>query len=198
MTQAHTGLNISQELKQCVAEWNIEDRIVAISTDNASNASNALQLCGWRHIPCLAHTINLEVKAAIASCDGAVQLQKKIKDVVSYFHRSVKATDELKKVQAQLSIPEHKLIQDVETRWNSSFYMLERYVEQHCAVTTVLCLLNQNQMCITNDEVKTAKTMIKALRPFEVVTRELCSENYLSVSKVIPIVQVTSSVPKSF
>lgn len=76
-------------------DWSIENKIVAISTDNASNACNAVQFCGWRHIPCLVHTINLVVKAAINSCEDVVQVQKRIKEVVSYFHRSVKASDEL-------------------------------------------------------------------------------------------------------
>ena len=46
MSVARTGLNVSQELKQCVEDWSIENKIVAISTDNASNACNAVQLCG--------------------------------------------------------------------------------------------------------------------------------------------------------
>lgn len=31
---------------------------------------------------------------------------------------SVKASEKLKEIQSQLAIPEHKLIQEVETRWN--------------------------------------------------------------------------------
>ena len=192
MNHAHTGVNISDELKQCTTEWNIDDKIIAIATDNA--AALAVQLCGWRRIPCLAHTINLVVKAAILACDAEVEVQKKVKCIVSYFHRSVKASDELKKVQSQISVPEHKLLQEVETRWNSTFYMLERYIEQHCAITTTLCLLNQNSMCITNDELKIAEAMIKSLKPFEAATRELCTEKYLSISKVIPIVRQLQGV----
>ena len=67
-----------------------------------------------------------------------MQVQKRIKDIVSYFHQSVKASDESKKIQTQLSVPEHKLIQDVETGWNATFYMVQRYIEQHCAITTAL------------------------------------------------------------
>ena len=42
-------------------------------------------------------------------------------------------------------------------------------------------------MCITSDEVKIAEMIVEALTPFEIATRELCGEKYLSVSKVIPI-----------
>ena len=49
-------------------------------------------------------------------------------------------------------------------------------------------------MCIISEELKTAEMMIESLKPFEVATRELCTEKYLSVSKVIPIVSQLQGV----
>ena len=49
---------------------------------------------------------------------------------------------QLREVQKQIGIQEKKLIQEVETGWNSSFYMFERMAEQYQAVTNALCLLN--------------------------------------------------------
>ena len=61
-------------------------------------------------MPCLAHSLNLVVRAAISiSDDNVVRVQKRVRDIVSFFHWSVKTADELRKVQGQLSIPEHKL-----------------------------------------------------------------------------------------
>ncbi len=40
----------------------------------------------------------------------------------------------LKEKQRLLGIPEHKLKQDMITCWNSSFDMLERFLEQQAAV----------------------------------------------------------------
>ena len=97
-----------------------------------------------------------------------------MKDIVSYFHRSIKASDELEKIQKQLSLPEHHLIQDVETRWNSTYFMFERYIEQHTAITTALCLLNQNSLCISNNELEVIKATIMALKPLK-----LLLENYM-------------------
>ena len=48
------------------------------------------------------------------------------KKIVTYFHKSVNATNKLAVIQKQLNLDEHKLIQQVDT---PSFYMLERIVE---------------------------------------------------------------------
>ena len=37
-------------------------------------------------------------------------------------------------MRSQLNLPDHVLIQDVTMRWNSSYYMLERLVEQRKAI----------------------------------------------------------------
>lgn len=57
---------------------------------------------------------------------------------MSFFHRSTVATAVLKGKQKLLGIPEHKLKQDVSTRWNNSFDMLERFLEQQAAVCASL------------------------------------------------------------
>ena len=81
-----------------------------------------MRQCDWRHVPCLAHTLNLVVQNALREDDNVHELLTKVKNVVSNFHKSVKASDELRKIQQQLTMPDHKLVQEVETRWNSSCY----------------------------------------------------------------------------
>ena len=184
---SHTAENIAAELLRIADEWNITEKVVAIVTDNAANMAAAVRITGWKHIPCFAHTLNLIVQAALSADKATADLKKKCKDIVTFFHQSTKASDKLKEVQRQLGLPEAKLIQDVETRWNSTFYMFQQIVEQQEAITTTLCLQGRNEMCLSAADKEHLKKTIDVLQPFETATTEMSAEKYVSVSKIIPL-----------
>ncbi|MBN3274238.1 ZBED4 protein, partial [Polyodon spathula] len=94
--------------------------------------------------------------------------------IVGFFHHSTKAAENLKEIQKQLNIPEHKLIQSLETRWNSIFYMLDRIPEQLQVITASLCLLGRNTLCLMKKN----------------WYEKMSVQNYVSISKVIPLVTV--------
>ena len=58
--------------------------------------------------------------------------------MVSYFHRSTAGSTVVHEKQKLLSIPEHKLKQDVATRWISSYHVLQRFLEEQAAVRASL------------------------------------------------------------
>lgn len=96
--------------------------------------------------------------------------------------------DSLRLNQHRHQLPDHKLIQQVDTRWNSVYYMLERYLEQHETIKTTLCLLDRNDLLTpTSGHFATMREVVEVLAPFEAVTKEISSENYTSASKIIPI-----------
>ena len=97
-------------------EWGITAKVVCVITDNASNIVASIQLNGWKHLPRFAHKLNLVVQDFLKTDTELARIQKKCCDIVSYFHRSSKATDKLDSIQSCLKIESHKLIQDVETR----------------------------------------------------------------------------------
>ncbi|XP_060760348.1 zinc finger BED domain-containing protein 4-like [Neoarius graeffei] len=184
----HSADNICSELKRITDEWGITTRIQAVVTDNAVNVVAAVHRAGWAHYPCFAHTLNLVVKGSIKTLPELLDIQHRCSAIVAFFHHSTKATVKLKEIQKQLKFPEHKLIQSVETCWNSVFYMFERLYEQKEAVTTVLCLLGKSSLCLSEEDWSMVCLSLDALRPFEDVTREISSEKHVSVSNVIPLV----------
>ena len=67
---------------------------------------------------CTAHCLQLCLKAGL-SINTTDRLTGVARKLVGHFKRRVLACEELKKRQAQMELPEHKLIQDCDTRWNS-------------------------------------------------------------------------------
>ena len=139
-------------LLNCVAEWNLkrDDLMPSVTTDNAANIINAVQIAGFHpHIRCVAHTLNLATQRGL-QVPLMERLLGRIRRVVSFFHKSTTAMALLRSKQTILELPQHKLIQDVSTRWNSTYDMLSRFTEQNTAIEAALqnkSLKKMQRMC---------------------------------------------------
>ncbi|CAH2095690.1 unnamed protein product [Euphydryas editha] len=125
--QKHSGELLSRHLKNTIELWGLTGKVMLAITDNAKNIVNAINLLGLRHFGCYAHTINLVVEDVLKIVKEHLD---KIKNVETYFKRSASATEKLLKYQTQqqVSTPK-KLKQSVPTRWNSTYFMLQRFFE---------------------------------------------------------------------
>ena len=185
----HTAQHIQSELTRVINEWG-SPTITCCVTDNASNMLAGIAEAGWNHLPCFAHTLNLVVQDSLKLDPTMSELQIKCKDIVSHFHRSTKSSEKLRSVQEQLKMPQLKLVQDVVTRWNSTYLMLERIASQHEAITTTLCLLDKTQMCLSTDEKDVILQSLTLLQPFLQATENISGEKYVSISMIIPLTQL--------
>lgn len=76
-------------------------------------------------------------------------------------------------------IPTYKLVNDVETRWNSTLAMFERVVKLQKPLVATLAILRQKKhtlQTIEGEEFQVMKEVCNMFGPFEAVTRELSSE----------------------
>ncbi|KAK4329592.1 hypothetical protein Pmani_000067 [Petrolisthes manimaculis] len=117
------------------------------------------------------------------------QVREKVKAIVTFYHHSVKASYKLAEIQEEKGLQKKKLITDVDTRWNSIYYMLECFEEQYEVITTTLCLFGKHQMCLSSDELETVKNAVQVLEPFEEATREMSAEKITTLSKIIPLIR---------
>lgn len=93
-----------------------------------------------------------------------------------------------KNKQSNLKLEDHSLIQSVETRWNSTYIMLERLYEQISAVNGAL--LDKNSKCenlfINADEISLISGYLNVLSCFYEATKEFSASKYITLSIVIP------------
>ena len=141
----------------------------------------AIDKMPWRHLPCFAHSLNLAVQSSFARDEKLSSIKQRCKDILSHFHKSVKSSEKLRKVQHQLQHPEHKLIQEVSIRWNSTYLMLERIIEYFEAITTTLCLANHNHLCLTTDKKSLISSSLTVLKPFLEATKNIPGDKFVSV-----------------
>ena len=80
---------------------------------------------GWESLHCSVHCLQLCLEAGF-SINAINRLLGAARKLVGHFNHSVVASEELKRRQAQMELREKKLVQECATRWNTSFYMLDK------------------------------------------------------------------------
>jgi hypothetical protein len=133
---SHTATLILTKLTDVLQNFNISDKIISLTTDNGSN----MLACGrelaneleagfsnftFTHNRCAAHVINLAVKAGMKYLDSSII---KLRKFVIKIKNSQLLIDDLKSI---CKIKNKKFlmpIQDVDTRWNATYLMIERQI----------------------------------------------------------------------
>ncbi|KAK7162496.1 hypothetical protein R3I93_006724 [Phoxinus phoxinus] len=109
----------------------------------------------------------------------------KVKAAVEYFHMSTVGAEKLKSTQRQMGMPELRPEQDCPTRWNSTFYMLKRFLESKDAIISTLAIVSAPVDPLTQEEWEVVEEVCRVLEPFEQVTVEISGESYVTASKMI-------------
>lgn len=181
---SHTSEHLASEILKIINKYGISNKVQVIVTDNAANMVAAVKNeLGIKHWPCYAHTLNIIVQDALKNVSALVD---KCKLIVTHFKRSNLATEKLIKYQRNSNIQNpKKLLQDVSTRWNSTYYMLRRLVELQEAVRSSLALINKDLPTLSNEEWTICSELIKVLKPFEQVTSKMSGEKYFTGSQIV-------------
>lgn len=133
----HTGIAMFNMVLKCIHDLNFEDKVFAITLDNASNngrmvknlrenlvARNMLLGEGkFLHQRCAAHILNLVCQAGIAYLDPILI---NIRETVKFIRVTSNRKEKFAEIVTQKGIScEKNLCLDVPTRWNSTFTMIK-------------------------------------------------------------------------
>ncbi|GES93415.1 zinc finger BED domain-containing protein 1-like [Rhizophagus clarus] len=205
----HTAKAITEGIKNAMQKWEIENLVVSITTDNGANVVAAIRdLTPIKRLSCAAHTLQLAISKGLKVVENLVS---RTKQLINFFSTQ-KQIEQLIKVQKEIGYEEPlHLIQDISTRWNSSYLAWDRLIFLQYAVLQ----LSVNLSCSLISEEKTdgirlKKIMIKdnewelldelcnILAPFEKATRDFSGNTYVTLSQMFPIItDLTNSLKPS-
>ncbi|XP_054276698.1 E3 SUMO-protein ligase ZBED1-like [Macrosteles quadrilineatus] len=113
-------------------------------------------------------------------------LVAKARKIVGHYKHSSTASERLHQIQEEMGKEVLNLIQDVETRWNSEYLMLNRLIKNKEPVSRDLVSFGKIDN-LTVSEWRLAEAYVKILEPLYEATVEMCSSIMPTASLVIPI-----------
>ena len=133
---SHKGIMIGKAVERCLLDWGIY-KVFTITVDNASSNDVGVsylktRLASWKgsvlggdflHMRCCAHILSLIVKEGLKEMDDSIF---RIRSAVKYVRSSPARLQRFKAcVEKEKIASKSHLVLDVETRWNSTYLMLE-------------------------------------------------------------------------
>ncbi|XP_057652310.1 zinc finger BED domain-containing protein 4-like [Diorhabda carinulata] len=153
--ESHTIENLTRELIEVTRHWGLEKKVILAVSDNASNVKGMAPDGNALKLPTIKPILD------------------KLRTIVSHFKRSSKATAKLNEIQKNsgIQVPK-KILQDVVTRWNSTFYMFERFIDLEVPLRSTIALLDANLPKISMAEWDLSEISKSALKKCETGLRE--------------------------
>ncbi|KAJ3661175.1 hypothetical protein Zmor_005584 [Zophobas morio] len=184
----HFGDIIAEKFDTMLTEWNIsKQQVHCIIRDEGSNMKRAMRLAVLNDLDCAVHKMQLAIRSGLQSQENITTVEQKCKKISTHFNHSTIAQKQLQKIQDKLNQPHLRVFQDCVTRWNSTFYMFERFLKVKDALSLYI---NDSEIDpILPEEWKIIECCVELLKPFEEATREL-SNSHTLISSVIPIIKM--------
>jgi len=192
----HAATHISDALRERLEYWlgdNGLSRIISATSDNGLNMVNALTSLGVPvQIGCVSHTVHLAVDKGLKS-PRVSRVMTKARKLVEHFSKSTKSTYHLRQMQIQSGKSEAEalvLIQDVTTRWTSSYNMLKRLSLLQDYVHGVLAQSDKRhvrELDFSAEESYQLRELCTALEPLSAAMQDIGGESYCSISLVLPL-----------
>ncbi|CAI5957213.1 unnamed protein product [Closterium sp. NIES-64] len=190
----HTGKQMERVVEDTVVQWGLETRCLGFTSDNASSNTAAFRWmpeegggqCFFNsrmHFRCLAHVINLAVKAALA-VTAIRKLLKILREMASWIGYSPQRSGKFLGLQRTLNAqgnlakpkPALKLVQDSPTRWGSTHDMGVSKADK----------AKMDTLRLTDADWDTLHSVKTFLSPFAKVSKAAEGAAYPTVSMVLP------------
>lgn len=199
MPPPHTGNALAEKINSLLCDWGIDKNLFSITLDNASandsfveklktqlNYRGLLLLSGkFFHVRCCAHILNLIVQDGLKTIDDSVV---KVRDSVKYIKGSMTRKHRFLECVEQVGLTKNKraLRQDVSTRWNSTFLMLDSALYYRQALGHFSLFDSDFKSCPTPEEWDRIEMISRFLGEFYELTSLFSGTKYATSNLFFP------------
>ncbi|KAL4394409.1 hypothetical protein AHAS_Ahas02G0149100 [Arachis hypogaea] len=199
--EGHSGEVLGRAIEGCLDSWKLH-QVFTVTVDNATsndgailylkkrlNAWNSLILKGdYLHMRCCAHILNLIVKDGLKEIDDSIT---RIRNAVKYVKSSPMRCESFKACIERESINYKGLVSlDVETRWNSTYLMLEAALKLRAAFDLLelqddkyINEMSKSYGVPTDDDWTYAESILPFLKIFYDATLRISGSLYVTSNK---------------
>ncbi|XP_038127686.1 E3 SUMO-protein ligase ZBED1-like [Cyprinodon tularosa] len=183
--ERHFADAVAEHFMQVAREWDIEQKVVSLTTDSARNMIAAARQLPFEHMPCIAHSVHRAVTVSLTNSPFDSALAK-CRKVVGYFKHSPANQAQLEQQQVAHHQKKESLVQEVSTRWNSTLEMIKRVQRNAEPLRDALALHATNVAMPTATELEKLKKLEAVLEHCRYVSELLGGEKFVSCSVVLP------------
>ncbi|KAI3407920.1 uncharacterized protein J3R85_020645 [Psidium guajava] len=199
----HSSEIIGKAVEKCLTSWEIQ-KVFSMTMDNASSNDLGIQylkkkLISWNslvlrgellHMRCCAHILSLIAREGLKDIDDSVV---RIRSAVQYVRSSPARLERFKSCIEQENIESKSLVYlDVETRWNSTYMMLEAALKLQKAFGLLeiqdgkfVKELSKAKGLPTNDDWEYARQFLPFLKLFFDTTLTISGSSYVTSNDMV-------------
>lgn len=190
--ESQTGEAISLEITECLISFGIKEKVVAITVDNAANMAVGANVLNVLRVPCFAHSMNVSA-GKLYKETAFTRWLARIRTVVLWFKRVHMAGVVLKEKLVSLELPNHNVILDVKTRWNSMYLMVERFAEIYPGLSAATRdqrlkkRIDKDKVDkITDEDLKKSEEFVECMKILYTSTLAVSTDKMPTIGQVLP------------
>lgn len=200
LDERHTAEYLKESLQNVFDEFKSKkSKLMCVTADDAANIKRALQdFAGpGKQLGCYAHILSHLVPDALKFDDPEMkkllEIIGRVRSIVSFVKRSICASDELKRLQMILDGKADgdclHFKKDMEVRWNSTLFMIERYLELEKHVGPVLRASNSKKAPknLFLEDIEILKDSAELMKIVGSAVNDASGSTYTTSSIIIPL-----------
>ncbi|KAJ1701665.1 hypothetical protein LUZ63_001444 [Rhynchospora breviuscula] len=193
----YTGSNIAQAIYAKLVYWNLNKKILSLVLDNSSvndvcvrkllsttPIKNVLPADGSIfQLRCGCHILNLIVQDGLDVLSNEIT---KIRETMKYIRHSQQRMKKLRLAASQVGAPNKKPAWDVETKWNSTYLMLDLALQLKEAINRYALSDNNFNMFPNDVDWEHVEALVCHLKVFYDVANKLSGTKYPTLNNFFP------------